>query len=73
MDYDFTDKVHLKVVASDGNYGGVYTQNPDVSPLGLGHAYGTFDVHQKTGEFLLPRVSTWFRFGASSEILRGLS
>ena len=52
-DYSFNDDLHLKFVASDGNYGGVYTQNPDVSPLGLGHAYGTFDVNQKTAELQL--------------------
>jgi iron complex outermembrane receptor protein len=56
-DYDFTDKIHLKAIAADSNYGGVYTQNPDLSPLGLGHAYGTFDVHQKTAELRLTGTS----------------
>ena len=53
LDYSFTDNLHLKTVVSDGNYGGVYTQNPDLSPLGLGHAYGTFDVTQRTAEVQL--------------------
>jgi iron complex outermembrane receptor protein len=53
VDYDITDKAHLKAIFAHGNYGGIYTQSPDLSPLGLAHAYGTFDVNQNTAELRL--------------------
>jgi len=53
IDFDITDNVHLKTILARGNYGGIYTQSPDLSPLGLAHAYGTFDVNQTTGEVRL--------------------
>jgi iron complex outermembrane receptor protein len=56
-DYDITDKIHLKAILSDSNYGGVYTQNPDLSPLGIATAYGTFDVNQSTAELRLTGTS----------------
>ncbi|HVY82728.1 MAG TPA: TonB-dependent receptor [Steroidobacteraceae bacterium] len=53
IDFDITDATHLKVIVANGNYGGIYTQSPDLSPLGLAHAYGTFDVNQNTAEVRL--------------------
>jgi iron complex outermembrane receptor protein len=50
MDLDITDNVHLKTILAYSSYGGIYTQSPDLSPLGLAHAYGTFEVNQKTAE-----------------------
>jgi iron complex outermembrane receptor protein len=50
MDLDVAEHVHLKTILAYSNYGGIYTQSPDLSPLGLAHAYGTFDVNQKTAE-----------------------
>lgn len=50
VDYDLTDDIHVKAIGAYSDYGGVYTQNPDLSPLALGEAYGTFDVKQWTGE-----------------------
>ncbi|HEV7716917.1 MAG TPA: TonB-dependent receptor, partial [Steroidobacteraceae bacterium] len=50
MDWDISDAVHMKTILAYSTYGGIYTQNPELSPLGLAHAYGTFDVNQKSGE-----------------------
>jgi len=51
MDWDITQDIHLKGILATSIYGGDYTQNPDLSPLALGFAYGTFAVSQNTGEF----------------------
>lgn len=53
MDYDVTSKIHLKAILAYSNYGGIYTQNPDLSPLALAYAYGTFNVDQGSAEVRL--------------------
>jgi iron complex outermembrane receptor protein len=53
MDLDIGENMHLKAIVADTNYGGIYTQNPELSPLGLAHAYGTFDVAQQSAEVRL--------------------
>jgi iron complex outermembrane receptor protein len=68
MDFDITDSVHLKTIVAHGNYGGIYTQSPDLSPLGLAHAYGTFEVNQTTAEVRL----TGTTFGTRLEWATGL-
>ncbi len=50
MDWDITKNVHMKGIIASSSYGGDYTQNPDLSPLALGFAYGTFGVTQNSGE-----------------------
>ena len=50
MDYDLAENTHVKPLLASSQYGGIYTQNPELSPLGLAHAYGTFDVNQKSAE-----------------------
>ncbi len=53
MDYDITAGVHLKTILAYSNYGGIYDQSPDLSPLAFAYAFGTFDVHQGTAEVRL--------------------
>jgi iron complex outermembrane receptor protein len=53
VDFAVADNVQLKTILAHGQYGGIYTQNPELSPLGLAHAYGTFKVNQSTGEIRL--------------------
>jgi iron complex outermembrane receptor protein len=53
MDYDIASNVHLKTIVAYSNYNGVYNQNPDLSPLALAYAYGTFNVDQGTAEVRL--------------------
>jgi iron complex outermembrane receptor protein len=50
IDYDITDKIHLKAIGAASLYGGLSTNNPDVSPLGYNLDQVFFAVDQYTGE-----------------------
>jgi iron complex outermembrane receptor protein len=50
IDYDITDKIHLKAIGAASLYGGLSTNNPDVSPLGYNLDQVLFGVDQYTGE-----------------------
>ena len=47
VDYDITDNVHTKFIASYRKYTGDYEQDPDNSPLGISNALGLF-YHRQT-------------------------
>ena len=61
-DYDLTDSIHAKAIIAYSNYGGVYDQSPDLSPLGFAYAYGTFNVYQGTAELRLTGKAFGDRF-----------
>jgi len=50
MDYDITDKVHLKAIVAYSEYGGNQVADADLSPLAFAYADATFKVYQGTSE-----------------------
>ncbi len=53
IDYDITDTIHLKAIGAASLYGGLSTNNPDVSPLGYNLDQVAFATDQYTGELRL--------------------
>jgi iron complex outermembrane receptor protein len=56
-DYNFTDKIHLKVIGAFSNNGGHLHQAGDLSPLGYVQGQVFFDTDQYTGEARLTGTS----------------
>jgi iron complex outermembrane recepter protein len=50
IDYDVTDKIHIKGIGAASLYGGLSTNNPDVSALGYNLDQVYFNINQYTGE-----------------------
>jgi iron complex outermembrane receptor protein len=57
VDYDLTDRIHLKTIAAYSNHGGHLHQAGDVSPLGYVQGQVFFDTDQYTGEVRLTGTS----------------
>jgi iron complex outermembrane receptor protein len=57
VDYRLTDKINLKVIGAASLYGGVGTNNPDISPLGFNMDQVFFDTNQYTAEARLNGLS----------------
>ena len=57
VDYDITDKIHLKGIYAYSDYGGYLHQAGDVSPLGYVQGQVFFRIRQQTGELRINGTS----------------
>ncbi len=57
VDYDITDKIHVKAIGAYVHNTGEYYQDTDLSVAGMSIASGTFDITQKTGEIRINGTS----------------